>query len=85
MYGESDKLFEKLIMEKRYLQAKNLCLDMKLITNAIGAKDMNALLMEIHQLFMYNLDRKLVDYIDKYAMEMEKLLLNIEIFERGMD
>jgi len=84
-YGESDKLFEKLIMEKRYLQAKNLCLDMKGITGAIGAKDMNALLVEIHQLFMYNLDRKLIDYIDKYAMEMEKLLLNIEIFERGLD
>ena len=85
VYGNSHIAFEKLIMEKRYLQAKNLCLDMKLITQAIGAKDMNALLVEIHQLFMYNLDRKLVDYIDKYAMEMEKLLLNIEIFERGMD
>ncbi len=85
IYGNSHISFEKLIMEKRYLQAKNLCLDMKVITQAIGAKDMNALLVEIHQLFMYNLDKKLVDYIDKYAMEMEKLLMNIEIFERGMD
>ncbi|SHO80731.1 COG2202: FOG: PAS/PAC domain [hydrothermal vent metagenome] len=85
LYGDSPSTFEKLIMEKRYLQAKNLCLDMKLITSAIGAKDMNALLVEIHQLFMYNLNDKLVDYIDKYEMEMEKLLMNIEIFERGLD
>ena len=51
-YGESDILFEKLIKEHRYEQAKMLCIDMKGLTGAIGAKEMFYLVAHIHQMLI---------------------------------
>jgi len=82
-YGGSASAFEKLVNEKRYVQAKGLAMDMKGITTAIGAKDMHKLLNEIHQLFMYNRQDKLPKYVEKFEEELKKLLLNIDLFQRS--
>jgi len=82
-YGKSNSALRKLVEEKRYVQAKALAMDMKGITQAIGAKDMYALLTEIHQLFMYNKQDKLPKYVDRFDEEIEKLLLNIDVFQRS--
>jgi len=84
IFKDSSELFNHLVEEKRYQQVKALCIDMKGMSAAIGAEDMNKLITEIYQLFMYNLTEKLVTYEDKYAKELDKLLLNIEIYLRGV-
>ncbi len=84
IFKDSSELFNHLIEEKRYQQVKALCIDMKGMSAAIGAEDMNKLITEIYQLFMYNLTEKLVTYEDKYAKELDKLLLNIEIYLRSI-
>jgi|GEM_PF-620264 len=82
-YGNSNESFRKLVEEKRYVQAKALAMDMKGITQAIGAKDMYALLNEIHQLFMYNRQDKLPKHVERFDEELKKLLLNIDVFQRS--
>lgn len=84
IFGDSAELFSHLVEEQRYQQIKALCIDMKGMSAAIGAEDMNRLITEIYQLFMYNVTEKLVTYEDKYAKELDKLLLNIEIYLRSI-
>jgi CheY-like chemotaxis protein/HPt (histidine-containing phosphotransfer) domain-containing protein len=82
-YGQSNESFRKLIEEQRYVQAKGLAMDMKGITQAIGAKDMHKLLNEIHQLFMYNRQDKLPKKVDEFDEQLSKLLVNIDVFQRS--
>jgi len=84
IFKDSSELFNHLVEEKRYQQIKALCIDMKGMSAAIGAEDMNKLITEIYQLFMYNVAEKLVSYQEPYAKELDKLLLNIEIYLRGV-
>ncbi|MBN2825704.1 MAG: response regulator [Campylobacterales bacterium] len=82
-YGNSNESFRKLVEQKRYVQAKSLAMDMKGITQAIGAKDMHIMLNEIHQLFMYNKQDQLPKYVERFDEELKKLLLNIDVFQRS--
>jgi CheY-like chemotaxis protein len=77
-YGNSGELFAKLVREHRYEQVKMLCLDMKGLTGTIGAKDMYGLISKIHQKVLYHQEEMLVDYIDAYAKELERLREAIE-------
>jgi len=77
-YGESAELFAKLVKEHRYEQVKMLCLDMKGLTGTIGAKEMYGLISKIYQKVLYHQEEMLVDYIDAYAKELEKLRSMIE-------
>jgi len=72
-YGESAELFAKLVREHRYEQVKMLCIDMKGLTATIGAKEMYALIMKIHQKVLYQQEDMLVNYIDAYERELNKL------------
>ena len=72
-YGESGELFEKLIKEKRFEQAKMLALDMKGLTGTIGAKDMHREIDEIYKLFIYNSQFELLQHVDTYKNELSKL------------
>ncbi len=77
-YGQSSELFTKLVREQRYEQIKMLCLDMKGLTGAIGAKDMNSLIVEVYQLIVYNKKELLPNYVDVYQKELAKLHKSIE-------
>jgi len=77
-YGQSSELFVKLVREHRYEQIKMLCLDLKGLTGAIGAKDMYQLMNEIHQRLLYNKQELLPNYIDIYQEECRKLNESIE-------
>jgi len=79
-YTESDDLFEKLIKEQRFLQVKMLCLDMKGLTGTIGAKEMHALINEVHQNLLYNKQELLPNYVAKYREEFRKLINSINTF-----
>ena len=72
-YGESAELFAKLVREHRYEQVKMLCIDMKGLTATIGAKEMYALIMKMHQKVLYQQEEMLVNYIDAYERELNKL------------
>ncbi len=72
-YGQSNELFVKYVIEHRYDQIKMLCLDMKGLTGTIGAKDMYALINEIHQHVIYDQQQFLPNYIDTYQKEFRKL------------
>ncbi len=77
-YGQSNELFTKLVREHRYKQVEILCLDMKGLTGAIGARDMHKLINEIHQDIVYNKQESLPKYIETYQKELYKLNESIE-------
>jgi len=76
-YGESSELFAKLVREHRYEQLKMLCLDIKGLTGTIGAKKMFRLIMEIHQQVLYHKEQMLVNYIETYREELNRLTTEI--------
>jgi len=77
-YGESAEVFEKLVSEHRYEQIRMLCVDLRGLTGTIGAFDMHALIMEIHQCLLYNKKELLPNYIEKYKFEMKMLSKSIQ-------
>lgn len=72
-YGTSDIIFSKLIREHRYEQVRMLCVDMRGLTGAIGAKDMHELVTEILQQILYKKYELLVNYQEKYIFEIQTL------------
>lgn len=79
-YGESDKVFAKLVAEHRYEQIRMLCVDMRGLTGAIGAEDMHLLINEIHQRLIYNKKELLPNYIEKFTFEINTLRRAIRNF-----
>jgi len=77
-YGESDTVFEKLVKEHRYEQIKMLCIDMKGLTGAIGAKDMHQLMTEILQMLLYKKYDIVGNYKEKYIFEIKTLNRSIK-------
>lgn len=79
-YGESSILFQRLVEENRLEQIKMLCLDMKGLTGAIGARDMYAKVDEIYKLFIYRNHSFLPKCAQGYRKELEKLLESIHLY-----
>jgi len=79
-YAQSDDLFEKLVKEHRFTQVKMLCLDMKGLTGTIGAKEMHAVINEIHQHLIYKKPELLHSYISRYRMTFNTLTKSIETY-----
>jgi len=77
-YGESDKLFDKLIYDFRYEQARMLCLDMRGLAGAVGADDMQELSSEILQKIVFKKYDILPDYVNIYKEKLEILNSSIE-------
>jgi CheY-like chemotaxis protein len=77
-YGASNQVFTTLVAEHRYAQIKMLCVDMRGITGAIGAKDMSVLSTEILQLILYKKETLLANYTEAYSFELEKLIKAID-------
>ncbi len=72
-YGESGEVFAKLIREHRYEQIKMLCVDMRGLSGAIGAKDMHNLVNEILQQLLYKKHDQLSKYQEKYIFGIQTL------------
>ncbi|MEA1953893.1 MAG: response regulator [Campylobacterota bacterium] len=79
-YGQSSELFAKLVQEHRFEQMKMLCIDLKGLTGAIGAKDMHELINEIYQRIIYNKQDLLPNYVSLYEKEFSKLIETIETY-----
>ena len=77
-YGESGEVLAKLIREHRYEQVKMLCVDMRGLSGAIGAKDMHHLVNEILQQLLYKKHDKLSKYQEKYIFVIQTLNRSIE-------
>ena len=76
-YGDSAEVFAKLIAEHRYEQLRLLCVDVKGLTGSIGAKEMYALVQEIHQKLLYHQDESLAMYAELYEETLERLKIEI--------
>ncbi|MBT8348452.1 MAG: response regulator, partial [Sulfurovum sp.] len=72
-YGTSDEIFTKLIQEHRYEQVKMLCVDMRGLTGTIGAEDMHTLINEVLNKILYKKYDLLVNYNEKYKLEIQTL------------
>ncbi|PHS37714.1 MAG: hypothetical protein COB07_10195 [Sulfurovum sp.] len=77
-YGGSGEVLAKLIREHRYEQVKMLCVDMRGLSGAIGAKDMHNLVNEILQQLLYKKHDKLSKYQEKYIFGIQTLNRSIE-------
>lgn len=77
-YGESGEVLAKLIREHRYEQVKMLCVDMRGLSGAIGAKDMHNLVNEILQQLLYKRHDKLYKYQEKYIFGIRTLNRSIK-------
>jgi CheY-like chemotaxis protein len=77
-YGGSDITFASLVKEHRYEQIKMLCVDMKGLSGAIGARDMHDLMTEILQLLLYRKYELIANYQEKYIFEIKTLNYSIK-------
>jgi CheY-like chemotaxis protein len=77
-YGGSDITFASLVKEHRYEQIKMLCVDMKGLSGAIGARDMHDLMTEILQLLLYKKYELIANYQEKYIFEIKTLNRSIK-------
>ena len=77
-YGTSDEIFAKLVREHRYEQVKMLCIDMRGLTGTIGAQEMHNLVTEILNKILYKKYELLVNYNEKYQLELQTLNRSID-------
>jgi CheY-like chemotaxis protein len=79
-YGKSDQVFANLVKEHRFEQLKMLCLDMKGLTGAIGATEMNKHIEEIQKILLYKKFELLPDYIEIYDKELSTLIQSLHLY-----
>lgn len=72
-YGDSDKVFENLVYEHRFEQARMLCLDMRGLAGAVGADEMQELSSEILQKIIFKKYDMLSDYVKIYKEKLTVL------------
>ncbi len=73
-YAKSDILYETLVHERRYGQARILALDMKGLAETIGANQMFVLMNEVYKTISIYKKPELLDrYIDSYKQELKIL------------
>jgi len=83
-YGQSDTLLQELIQQHDYLQTKELVINMKGLSDILGANDMYRLLQELEYLLDHKRYHKLANYVNRYVEELEHLNTNIEIYIRSV-
>jgi len=77
-YSETALTVKTLVMEHRFEQLRMLSLDLKGLSGAIGASNMQSLSTEILQLLIFKKYDLLNDYIEKYRDEINKLNNSID-------
>ncbi len=79
-YGKSDQVFANLVKEHRFEQLKMLCLDMKGLTGAIGATEMNKNIEEVQKILLYKKFELLPNYIEIYKKELSTLIQSLHLY-----
>jgi len=79
-YGKSAEVFSNLVKEQRYEQLKMLCLDMKGLSGAIGAMEMNNNIEEIQKILLYKKFELLPNYIEIYSKELSVLTESLHLY-----
>ena len=72
-YGETDKVFQKLVDDFRYEQLRILCVDIKGLTGSIGAEKLHLIVTDM----LKKLSLKKHDYIPELVKQYSKELLLI--------
>jgi len=84
-YGQSDSTMRSLIDDRKYLQTKILCNDMRQLTKIIGAKKMYDVVDTMYKLFLYENEEMLPKYVESYRRELENLRHSIEKYLKGVE
>ncbi|MCD6433401.1 MAG: response regulator, partial [Sulfurimonas sp.] len=77
-YSHSSDVFEKLVTDFRYEQLRMLCLDLKGLSGAIGAQDMQNLTTEVLQKLLFKKYELIPSFVEKYSKELKKLNKSID-------
>jgi CheY-like chemotaxis protein/HPt (histidine-containing phosphotransfer) domain-containing protein len=83
-YGESGELLKSLIEQHDYTKIKELVINMKGLSNILGANDMYRLINELESLLQHQRYNKLSNYVSRYIEELEHLSISIEIYIRSV-
>ncbi len=73
VYGDSDRLINKLYEQKRLAQLKQLLLDLMGIAGTIGANGLYLSTNEIYKMYIYNKMSLIPDYTKQYSTELKKM------------
>lgn len=79
-YGESDTIFENLVMDHRFEQAKMLCIDVRGLSGSIGADELQELSSEIVQRIVYKKFDLLPNCAQRYTQAISTLKNSINEF-----
>ncbi len=79
-YGQSDSVFEGLIEDHRFEQAKMLCLDIRGLSGSIGANELQELSSEIIQMIIFKKFDLLPSSIENYTQTISTLKHSIDKF-----
>ena len=80
-YGDSTRVINRILDEDRHQQFKRLCLDLRSLTNAIGAYDMFSVVDTMYKQYIYNNIYIIQQHIELYDKERIKLLKSIEEYK----
>lgn len=72
-YGDSAKVFAKLVEDFRYEQLRMLCVDIRGLSGSIGAEDMQALVTEILQRLLFKKYELISTFVERYTYEIERI------------
>ncbi len=78
VYSQSGELMKKLQKEQRYVQLKQLSLDIMGLAGSIGADKLQKLANEIYKLFLYNKTDLLPKFIEEYNTELNRVIEGIK-------
>ncbi len=80
-YGDSSRVIQRMLHEDRHQQLKRLFLDLRSLTNAIGAYDLFSVVDTIYKHYIYNTLHLIPHQIESYDKELDKLLKAIEEYQ----
>ncbi|WP_428739108.1 response regulator [Sulfurimonas sp.] len=77
-YGESDKLFEKLVHDFRYEQLRIVCIDLKGLSGTIGAEKLYTILSDILQKLLLKKYDFIPELVQQYTKELKVVNSSID-------
>ena len=80
-YGDSDDTLGRMVKENRHQHVKRLCLDMKRLTDMIGAYEMFDIVDAMYKQYVYNNVHLIPKFVETYHDGLSKLLNSIERYK----
>ena len=79
-YSNSDEVFKQLVQDQRFEQLRMLCIDMKGLSEAIGATDIHNLSLEILQRLLFKKYELIPTFVDRYKDKINTLNESIDTY-----